>query len=53
MKVAAILAAKTPAERGALYEQLSETLLQLAAKSDTQKDQSVWLRQLADALHAG
>lgn len=48
------LAATTaPAERGPLYEQLTAALLQLAAKSETQKDQSVWLRQLADALSAG
>ncbi len=48
-----LAAAQTPTDRGAVYEQLSATLLQLAAKSGTQKDQSVWLRQLADALSAG
>ncbi len=48
-----LTAATTSAESSAAYEQISAALLQLAAKSETQKDQRIWLRQLADTLSAG
>lgn len=45
--------AQTPAERGKIYDQEAAVLRQMAAKSKTQEDQTIWIRQLADTLSAG
>ena len=48
-----LASAKTPATRGKAYEQQAGILREMASKAKTQKDQTIWIRQLADTLSAG
>ena len=42
--------ARTPREKSALYDQQTKLLRQMASNAKTQKDQTLWIRQLADTL---
>ncbi len=45
-----IQAAKSPRESAVLYEEQTKLLRQMASNAKTQKDQFLWIRQLADTL---